>query len=80
MRRRVEWAVIERIFRGVSLIKGGLGSKEEAELWLAALEVTRNREAYDRFLMTDGITSPTEMYVAWRYIDGWRSAEEEPEE
>lgn len=65
--RGAEWAVVEFGFRGyVSVIRGGLGSREEAEAWKAALELTEGREASEALYRRDAIVTPRRLQIAWR--------------
>ena len=68
---RFEWAVVEESFRSTYVHKDGLGSKKEAELWLAALEVTIGRERHEHFMRTDGNIMSKPMEIAWRKVDYW---------
>jgi hypothetical protein len=67
----IEWAVVEESFRSTYVHKDGLGSKKEAELWLAALEVTIGRERHEHFMRTDGHIMSKPMEIAWRKVDYW---------
>jgi hypothetical protein len=75
-RRRYEWAVLEDIFRGVHVHKGGLGSREEAEAWLAALALTFKREDHAHFLSTDGMVCRGSLWIGRREIMPWEQIEE----
>ena len=72
---RTEWAVLQPVFRGVDVVRGGLGSKEEAEAWLAALEITQDRQDHEHFMKTDGFSSRQKMYVGSRTIGRWAHAD-----
>lgn len=76
--RQVEWAVVQSVFRGIAVVKGGLGSREEAETWRAALELTRRRENHEHFMKTDGVIVGEPLEIDWRYVDHWHAADEEP--
>lgn len=80
VKRRVEWAIVEQAFRSDVVMKGDLGSREEAELWLQALLCTRRRTDQEHFMNTDGMIGRGATRVVWRYIDGWHSNTTDPEE
>ncbi len=80
MRTRIEWAVLEPVFRGTVALKEGLGSREEAELWMDALTVTLKRQDLERFYVTDGHVNRQALFIGWRVIDGWHGPDEDPPE
>ncbi|HSE44544.1 MAG TPA: hypothetical protein VLA89_04360 [Gemmatimonadales bacterium] len=71
MKQQIEWAVVQPVFRGIDVVKGGLRSEEEANLWIAALAVTQKREDTEYFRRTDGMIAREPMRVAWRVVDPW---------
>lgn len=68
---RYEYAILEDVFRGVHVHKGGLRSEEEARLWLTALRVTIKRQDTEHFYKTDGLVARGELWVGRREILGW---------
>ncbi len=70
-----EWAVVRRGFGGQVdvVLKGGLGSREEAEAWRRALNLTEDRTAHEDFLLaTGGIRICNVPQVASRVIGAWQ--------
>lgn len=78
MADKIEWAVLEPVFRGIRVVKGGLGSRGEAEAWLVALSIAEERTDHEHFMETNGIVCRQPMELGWRRIDRWHSAIEDP--
>lgn len=69
-----EWAVISVGFRGfVTVHKGELGSRDEAEAWLKALTITQARQDEEHFMRTDGVIVREQLQVAKRQILPWKT-------
>ena len=71
---RIEWAVVRRTgFRGqVEVVRGGLGSREEAEAWQRALSLTEHRTDHERYVATDSSIVRPAMQLASRVIGAWQ--------
>lgn len=72
MSEQIEWAVVFPAFRiGFDVAQGELPSREEAEAWCAALQVTENRQAKEALYRSDAIVQPRRYEVRWRRVDAW---------
>lgn len=78
MREQIEWAVVYAVFRGMGVMKTGIKSREEAEAWRVALQITEDREAAQSLYERDAHVQPRHFRVVWRRVDSWHPPEEAP--
>jgi hypothetical protein len=72
--RRIEWAVLQREERTVRVVNGPFPSREEAEAWRAALEITDRRRAHEDLVQRSAIVASGPLFVGCREVTGWVAA------